>query len=161
MANSPVGRFWLLTPWVLLACGVPLAGWWLLEPMPIRVTYVAPAFLSAPAYSRDDAVRHYVYETNRSVLWRYVEYCVDKPFTEGVSHRSWVGRAIVWHAPDLPTYLARTPGCTAANVAVDIPSSSPARDFRFVQWIEIPLNPLRTARIEFEPIPLRILDSKQ
>jgi hypothetical protein len=161
MSEHPVARLSLLLPWFMIACGVPVILWWTFEPSPIRVTYVAPAFLTSPAQSREDAARFYTYETNLSVLWRYVEYCVDKPFAEGTSHRSWVGRAIVWHAPDLPTYLARTPGCTAANVAVDIPSSSPARDFRFVQWIEIPLNPIRTATVQFDPIPLRILESKQ
>ena len=49
MSNNPVGRLWLAAPWMILALGIPLLAWWMLEPAPLAVNYVAPAFLSQPA----------------------------------------------------------------------------------------------------------------
>lgn len=161
MAEHPIGRLWLALPWLLLACGIPTLAWWLFEPMPLTVNYVAPAFLSRPAINREDAASVYISEARgNSVAWRYVEYCVTRPF-EATTHRAWVGKAIVWHAPDLPTVLSRTPGCFAANLATEIPASSPTRRFEFTQSMELRLNPIRTEEIFYSPIPLTILDSKQ
>ena len=160
MADHPVGKLWLLTPWPILALGLPTLLWWLLEPMPVRVQYVHPHFLSRPAMDRSDAstVELLAVKGGTTVV-RYVEYCVTKPF-EGTSHRAGVGKALVWQAPDLPTVLSRTPGCFAANLAVEVPTSSPTRTFSFVQTMSIPLNPLRTEVVSYAPIPLTILDSK-
>lgn len=160
MANTPLGRLWLALPWCILALGLPLIAWWLLEPVPVQVSYVSPAFLSRPAMTRDDARGLHLTEVRGgSTVWRYVEYCVTKSF-EATVHRAWVGKALVWHAPDLPTMLSREIGCGAANLAVEVPTSSPSRSFYFVQRMEIALNPLRTAVIEYAPIPLTILDGK-
>ena len=160
MANSPIGKFWLLTPWIILACGLPLLIWWMVEPVPVTVNYVSPAFLSRPAADRHDAATVYLHETaGNKTVWRYIEACVSKPF-EATSHRSWVGKAIVWPAPDLPTTMSREVGCHAFNIAVEVPSSSPTRTFAFVQRLAIELNPIRTEVIEYTPIPLTILDSK-
>lgn len=157
MANSPMGKMWLALPWIILALGAPVLLWWLLEPVPIEIAYVAPSFLSHPAQTREEAVRYYVSEVEGGdVLYRFVSYCVSKPFI-ATSRRAWIGRAISWSAPDLPTYLSRTPGCFETSVPVEIPSSSPTRRFEFVQVIEIPLNPLRTVKVEFAPIALTIL----
>jgi hypothetical protein len=157
MSQTPIGRFWLALPWLILACGVPLVGWWLLEPPPVEVTYVAPSFLSEPATSREDAAQHYVAEAlGGAILWRYVEFCVRRPY-DGTSHRAWVGRAVVWPAPDLPTVLSRTVGCGAISLPVETPQSSPSRDFNFVQRMEVPMNPIRTESISYPPIPIRIL----
>ncbi len=131
MAEHPSGRFWLALPWIILACGLPTLVWWLFEPMPVRVEYVAPAFLSRPAVNREDALAAYVYEVKGgSIVWRYVTYCVSRPF-EATTHRAWVGKALVWHAPDLPTMLSRVPGCFDVNLAVEVPTSSPTRRFDF------------------------------
>ena len=161
MANTPVGRFWLLMPWAILALGIPLLLWWYLEPVPVTVTYVAPAFLTQPVGSREEAARYYTYEaTGGQTLWRWVEACVSKPINDGASHRSWVGSALVWHAPDLPLFMAGKEGCWAGSVAVEVPTSSPARKFSFRQWITVQTNPFRLDRIEFDPLPLLIRDSK-
>ena len=161
MADHPLGRFWLLTPWLILALGLPLLGWWLFEPTPIRIEYVAPHFLSRPATDRRDAEQVAVTAVRGgSTVYRYVEYCVSRPF-EATSNRAWVGQALVWPAPSVPTTLSRTPGCMAANMAVEVPTSSPTRTFQFVQTMSIPMNPLRTEVIEYAPIPLTILDNKQ
>ena len=160
MSNSVIGRLWLAAPWMILALGIPLLAWWMLEPAPLAVNYVAPAFLSQPAQTREEAARYYVTESEGGgVLFRFISYCVSRPFT-ATAHRVWVGRALAWSAPDLPTYLSRTPGCYDASIAVDIPTSSPTRRFEFVQTLEIPLNPLRTTTVEFQPIPLTILNSR-
>jgi len=152
-------RLWLYLPWAILVGGIPLLlFWWAQEP-PVEITYVAPAFLSSPAESREDAAQHYVTDTvGGGTLWRYIEYCVRRPYS-GVSHRAWVSRSVVWHAPDLPTYLSRATGCASASLAVEIPSSNPARRFEFVQYMETETmsNPLRTWRIDYSPIPLLIL----
>lgn len=160
MANSPVGRFWLLTPWLLLAGVLPLLVWWLVEPVPVTINYVAPSFLSQPANSREEASRYYISEAlGGTTVWRYVEYCVHASY-EGTSHRAWVGEALVWHAPDLPTQFSRREGCASLSVAVPVPQSSPARSFNFVQTMTIQLNPLRVEQIVYPPLPLRILDNK-
>ncbi len=160
MAEHPLGRAWLLTPWLILALGLPLLGWWLFEPAPIRIEYVAPQFLSRPATDRRDAEQVAVTAVRGgSTVYRYVEYCVSRPF-EATSNRAWVGQALVWPAPSVPTTLSRTPGCMAANMAVEVPTSSPTRTFQFVQTMSIPMNPLRTETIEYAPIPLTILDTK-
>lgn len=157
MANSSLGRFWLALPWFIIALGIPLLLWWVFEPTPVEVTYAAPSFLSRPALDRKNAASAFVAEARGgTTLWRYVEYCVTRPF-KATSHRSWVGTALVWHAPDLPTTLSRTPGCFAANLATEIPTSSPTRTFQFVQRMEIQLNPLRSAMVEYAPITLTIL----
>ena len=160
MANTQIGKFWLFTPWIILALGIPLLGWWMLEPAPLRIEYVHPHFLTRPAMSRDDASTVEVLAVRgNTVIFRYVEYCVTRAF-DATSHRAWVGKALVWHAPDLPTMLSRVPGCFAANLAVEVPTSSPTRTFSFVQTMSIPLNPLRTETVAYAPIPLTILDSK-
>jgi hypothetical protein len=157
MANSPVGRFWLALPWLILTCGAPLIAWWMLEPVPLTINYVAPAFLTHEAKTREEAARYYVSEIEGGgTLFRFVSFCVSRPFN-ATSHRSWVGKALSWPAPDLPTGLSRTPGCYDASIAVDIPTSSPTRKFAFVQTLEIPMNPIRTATIEFQPLQLTIL----
>jgi hypothetical protein len=161
MADHPIGKVWLALPWIILACGIPTILWWMFEPIPVRVDYVAPAFLSRPAINREDAASVYISEAKGgSTVYRYVSYCVSRPF-EATTHRAWIGRALVWHAPDLPTMLSRAPGCFDANLAVEVPTSSPTRTFSFVQRMEIQLNPLRTETVEYAPIPLTILDSKQ
>ncbi len=161
MSNHPIGRLWLYSPWLVLALGLPLILWWSFEPEPLTITYVAPAFLAQPVDSREEAGRHYLSEAvGGTTVWRYVEYCVHRPY-EGTSHRAWVGDALVWHAPDLPTQFSRVKGCGSISIAVPVPQSSPARDFNFVQRMTIQLNPLRTVQVEYPPIPLRILDSNQ
>lgn len=160
MAETRIGRIWLALPWAILALGLPLVAWWLIEPVPLTVNYVSPMFLSRPALNRADAATVYVSEVKGgSTVFRYVSYCVTRPF-DGTTHRSWVGEALVWHAPDLPTVLSRTPGCYDANIAVSVPTSSPTRSFMFTQMMSIPLNPLRTETVSYTPIPLTILDNK-
>jgi hypothetical protein len=160
MANSPIGKFWLAIPWLIIACGLPLLIWWMVEPAPITVNYVSPLFLSRPATDRADAATVYVSEvTGGSTVFRYISYCVTKSF-EATSHRSWVGEALVWHAPDLPTILSRVPGCFDANIAVSVPTSSPTRTFEYTQTMSIPMNPIRIETISYAPIPLTILDPK-
>jgi hypothetical protein len=161
MASSPIGKCWLLMPWIIIACGIPLIAWWMLEPVPLTINYVSPLFLSRPALNRDDANTVMVSESKGGgVLYRYISYCVSRPF-DATSHRTWVGKALAWPAPDLPTVLSRVPGCFEANIAVDIPTSSPQRSFFYTQTLSIPLNPIRTAVIEYAPIPLTILDGKE
>jgi hypothetical protein len=160
MANTQIGKFWLFTPWIILALGTPLLGWWMLEPVPLKINYVAPCFTSRPAINRDDALSACVDSIHGgTVVFRFVSYCVSRPF-EATSRRSWVGKAIVWPAPDLPTMLSRTPGCYEANIAVETPTSSPTRRFSYIQELQIPMSPVRTATISYSPIPLTILDSK-
>jgi hypothetical protein len=160
MANSPVGKLWLLTPWAILALGIPLVAWWMLEPVPVTVNYVSPLFLSRPATSRSDAATVFVSETKgNTTVFRYIAYCVTRPF-EATSRRAWVGEAIVWSAPDLPTMLSRTPGCYEANIAVAVPASSPTRTFNYTQELVVPMSIIRTEVIRYSPIPLTILDSK-
>ena len=84
---------------------------------------------------------------------------MSRPF-EATNHRAWVGEALVWHAPDLPTVLSRTPGCYDANIAVAVPTSSPTRTFQYTQTLSIEMNPLRTETITYAPIPLTILAPK-
>lgn len=160
MAETRIGRIWLALPWAILALGLPLVAWWLIEPVPLTVNYVSPMFLSRPALNRADAATVYVSEVNGgSTVFRYVSYCVTRPF-DGTTHRSWVGEALVWHAPDLPTVLSRTPGCYEANIATLVPTSSPTRTFSYVQTMTIPINPMRDAVVSYAPIPLTILDPK-
>lgn len=161
MADTRIGRIWLALPWAILALGLPLIAWWLLEPVPVTITYVAPMFLSRPAINRADAATAFVSEVKGgSTVFRYVSYCVSRPF-EGTNRRAWVGEALVWHAPDLPTMLSRTPGCYDANIAVTVPTSSPTRSFMYRQELFVSLNPLRSVSIQYSPIPLTILDNKQ
>jgi len=160
MANSPVERFWLLSPWIIIACGFPLIAWWLLEPIPLRVEYVHPFFLSRPATDRADAEQAQVAAVaGGTVVYRFVEYCVSRPF-DAESKRAWVTGAFVWPAPVVPTVLSRVPGCFTANLAQETPTSSPTRNFSFTQSMSIPMNPIRTETLEYAPIPLTILDTK-
>lgn len=160
MAETRVGRFWLALPWLILACGVPTIVWWLIEPVPLKVTYVAPMFLSRPAINRADAATVYVSEVKGgTTVFRYISYCVSRPF-DATARRAWVGEALVWHAPDVPTMLSRTPGCYDTNIAVVTPTSSPTRSFMYTQSLVVPMSPIRTETISYTPIPITILDSK-
>jgi hypothetical protein len=148
------------TPVGLLVLVVPVTFWWLFEPVPVELRYVAPSFSSVPAATRDEADKTAVMAvTGGTTVYRYVEYCVRRPFV-GTARRSWVNSALVWHAPDVPTTLSRQTGCRSASVAVETPTSSPSRSFLFSQSIEIDTNLLRTDRIEYPPIPLTILATK-
>ena len=143
-------------PW---AAGI-LVAYWLLEPLPVRVLQVYPRFLSQPVADMADAYQYAIEEAvGGSTVYRLVSYCVDRPFVANM-HRSWVNEAMVWHAPSIPTTLSRESGCRTAAIAVPVPTSNPARDFEFVQSLEIDLNPVRTAIIDYAPIPLRILANK-
>ena len=58
---------------------------------------------------------------------------------------------------------ARNPGSSATGLIqfmANTAKSSPTRSFNYVQWMEIPMNPLRTEEIRYPPIPLTILDNK-
>lgn len=157
MTPSLPVRLWLYLPWIAIALGSPMLLWWWHEPSPVSIDYVAPAFLSQPAESREAAAQYYVTEAvGGGTLWRYVEYCVSKPF-DGVSKRAWVSRSIVWHAPDLSTYMSRDVGCHGASFAVEVPQSNPARRFDYTHRIVVEVNPIKTVDLEFAPIPLLIL----
>jgi hypothetical protein len=152
LAWLPMGLVLIVTPVVL---------YWLFEPMPVTVKYVAPHFVDRPVNSREEAESYAVVAAPGGVeLYRYVEYCVDRPFT-GTAKRSWVNTAMVWHAPELPTQLSRTVGCRASNIVVEVPTSNPSRTFMFVQQMVVNVNFLRNSEvIEYPPIPLTILASK-
>ncbi len=142
-----------------LICG-PLAVWWLIEPSPVELRYVAPTFTDRPVGSREEARQHAVVEiSGGATVYRYIEVCVRRHFT-GEAHRSWVNSAMVWHAPDVPTVLSREPGCRSASVSVEVPTSNPTREFQFVQTLDIRVNPIRTDRIEYPPIPRTILANR-
>lgn len=146
---------WL--PLVLALIGGPLIIWWLVEPSPLEVRYVAELFTSEESNTREDAMKHAVVAVKGGTqVFRYIEYCVRRPF-QGTARRSWVNDAMVWHAPDVPTQLSRVVGCRNASIMVDVPTSNPTRTFYFVQRIEIPVNPIRDDVIEFPPIPLTIV----
>lgn len=145
-----------LTPWAILGLGI----YWMVEPVPVRVVYVAPQFAIAPVTSRAEASEFAITEAHGgSTVWRYIEYCVDRPFS-GTVHRSWVNESMVWHAPDLPTALSRDVGCGSRSIAVQVPTSNPTRTFQFVQKLDIEVNPLRTVEIDYPPIRLTILANK-
>jgi hypothetical protein len=149
---------WL--PLIVAMIAGPLAVWWMLEPPPVELRYVAPHFTDRPVESRAEAERHAIKSTpGGSVVYRYIEYCVRKPFV-GEARRSWVNSAMVWHAPSVPTVLSREVGCRSAAVSVEVPTSNPSRSFQFVQAMEVQVNPIRTDRIEYPPIPLTILANK-
>lgn len=142
-----------LTPWAILGLGI----YWMLEPSPLVVKYVAPHFASVPVESRADADEFAVTEiSGGQTVYRYLEYCVYRPFS-GTAHRSWVNQSMVWPAPDLPTALSRTVGCDKRSIAVQVPTSNPTRTFDFVQRLHIEINPLRTIEIDYPPIRLTIL----
>ena len=145
-------------PWVILVLGLPVILWWLFEPNPLTIRYVAPYFVDRPVETRDEAEMHPVFAVaGGQQLYRYIEYCVSRPFT-ATAKRSWVNSAMVWHAPDVPTQLSRTAGCRSANVVVEVPTSNPSRTFMFVQKMEVDVNPIRRDEvIEYPPIPLTIL----
>jgi hypothetical protein len=156
-------RLWLYLPWIAIALGFPMLMYWWNEPAPVTINYVAPAFLSQPVESREEAAKYYVTEAvgnGTLTLWRYVEYCVRTPF-DGVSKRAWVSRAIVWHAPDLSTYLSRVVGCHSASLATEIPSSNPPRRFDYTHRILIEVNPIKNIEIAFAPLPLLILPPQE
>ena len=146
---------WL--PMVVALIGGPLVVWWLVEPGPLEVGYVAPHFANEDARTRDEAERHAVLAVRGGTqVYRYIEFCVRRPFT-GTARRSWVNDALVWHAPDVPTQLSRIAGCRNASVVVDVPTSNPTRTFYYTHRIELHVNPIRNDVIEFPPIPLTIV----
>ena len=150
-------RLWLYLPWAVIALVAPMLLWWWHEPPPVTIEYVAPAFLSSPVESREAAAQYAVTEVvGGGTLWRYVEYCVREPYN-GVNKRAWVSKAIVWQAPDLSTYLSRTVGCHSASLAIEIPSSNPARHFDYSHRLLVEVNPIKTIEIMYAPIPLLIL----
>ena len=158
MSEKPLFKFWLYIPWLLVLILTPVGVYWLTEETPLEINYVAPLFSSQEVFTREEAEQHAITKVyGGQTVWRYVEYCVKEPF-RGTSRRSWLGEAIVWPAPDLPLQLSKVVGCKSASIAVDVPSSSPTRKFNFMQEISIHLNPLRTASIDFDPIPLIILE---
>jgi len=142
-----------LVPWAM----VLMLGYWMIEPVPVRVQFVSPFFLSQPAGSREEAGRYYVTEAyGDQVLYRYIEYCVDRPFNAEI-HRAWVNDSMVWGMPDLPTSLSRDVGCDRRSIAVHVPTSNPTRKFNFVQRLHVQVNPLRHTEIDYPPSPLTIL----
>lgn len=148
------------TPLAFFLVVVPVIFWWLFEPPPVELKYVAPHFSDRPVESREEAARHTVVAVRGGQeVYRYVEFCVHRAFV-GTARRSWVNSAMVWHAPDVPTALSREVGCRSASIAVEVPTSNPSRTFKFVQAMEVTVNPIRTDVIEYPPIPLTILANK-
>jgi hypothetical protein len=147
----------LVLPWFAVIVGTALTAWWLLEPVPVEVTYAAEHFTNVEARTRAEAIANPVHEVvGGTVVYRWVEFCVNRPFT-GTSHRSWVNESMVWNAPDLPTQLSRTVGCDARSFPVLVPTSSPTRTFDYVHHIEVQTNPIRTDIVDYPPLPLTIL----
>ena len=152
-----MGRWLLLSPWFVLATGVPAVAYWLLEPAPMELVYVHPLFVSHEVGTREEAKAAEVHAVRGgAVVYRFIEYTVKRPYTAKTS-RAWVTKAMVWNAPDFSTVLSREPGHHHRSVAIDVPTSSPTRDMQFVQTLSIPVNWLRTVEIEYPPIPLRVL----
>ena len=152
-------RFWfmLYLPWAILVSALPVLVYFQFESMPITIQYTAPYFSSEPARTRDAAAASAVMQAPGGVtLYRYVEYCVHRPFV-GHIQRAWVGSAIVWPAPDVSTATSDEIGCFARPMAVEVPTSSPTRSFQYVQRMYVHVNKIRTEPIEYPPIPLRIL----
>ena len=160
MTNEFVTRVTTSVAWMPLALALivgPLAVWWLVEPAPLALVYVSTKFVDRPVESREEAQKRAVTAVaGGTMVYRYVEFCVRKAFS-GTARRAWVNTAMVWPAPDVPTALSREIGCRHTNIAVEVPTSNPTRTFVFVQTMEIEVNPLRTAIIEYSPIQLTIL----
>lgn len=157
MSMTAAWKAAIVIPWIGVIACTPIIAWWYLEPVPLVVTYVAPTFSRSYAYDRTDAEKYAVHDTlGGSTVYRYVEFCISKPF-EGVSVREWVGEAIVWPAPLVPTASSAEIGCFKRSVPVLTPSSSPSRNFLYHQTILARTNPLRTDEIHYAPIPIRLL----
>lgn len=149
--------FILYLPWAIIAAALPVMVYWQFESMPITIQYTAPYFSSEPARTRDAANSSAVVQApGGATLYRYVEYCVHRTFV-GRIQRAWVGSAIVWPAPDVSTATSDDVGCFARPMAVEVPTSSPTRNFQYVQRMYVQVNKMRTEPIEYPPIPLRIL----
>lgn len=144
-------------PVLLTLMLAPLILYWALEPLPVDVRYVAPYFVSQPVATREQAEQRAVLAVEGgTTVYRYIEYCVVRSF-EGTIRRTWINEAVAWSAPDIPASLGRRVGCSATNVGVVTPVVATSRDFEFIQVMEVPINPLRTVRMQYPTLPLRIL----
>ena len=160
MNIGKVVNFILYLPWILAVPLVGLIGWWLVEPVPLRVTYTAPFFARTYAYDKDDAEKYAIQQTlGGNTVYLYVEFCIDKPF-KGVSERKWVSEALVWEAPSVATSSSSETGCFKRSVPVLTPTSNPSRTFHFHQVIYADTNPIRTDAVHYTPIPLRLLSAQ-
>lgn len=147
----------LYLPWIIALGASPLLIHWYTEDTPLSINYAHKYFLSAPATNREEAKNLEVTEVRGgSIVYRYIEYCVSKPFT-GHVQRSWQGSAIVWAAPDTVSSKSLKVGCDANSFAIEVPTSSPTRSFDYSQRMYIKVNPIRTDVVEYSLIPLRIL----
>lgn len=145
-----------LIPWLVLPFGL----YWWLEPAPARVIYAAPSFTSVPVASREEAERFAISEaTAGSVVYRYVEWCNDKPY-QATMRRAWIGSALVIHAPDYPSVLAGRTGCFARSNAIEVPPVLARAHYEYSHSLLITVNWLRDVELRHAWIGLTITPAK-
>ena len=122
---------------------------------PLTVEYAHPLFVSRPVDNRVDARAYEISEgKSGGQVWAYREVCMART-AAGDGRPRWESGSIAWGAPTR-AFLLRG-GCYNRSTPVELPTTSPTRDFIYRGEVVFDLNPLTTVRTEYPSIKVRVL----
>ena len=141
-----------------LYASLGIASYWLFIDVapPLVVEYQHPRFLSRPVESRSDAATAEITEAKSgSIVWVWREVCKTRALA-GEGRPIWQSGAFQWGGPQR-TVPAGVIGCRGRATEVDVPTTSPSRDFTYLLTVNFQLNPLTSVDVAYPPITVRVL----
>ena len=141
-----------------LYAALGVAAYWLFVDVtpPLIVEYQHPRFLSRPVESRSEAVTAEITEAKSgAVVWIWRETCKTRAIG-GEGRPVWQSGAFQWGGPQrtLPPGVV---GCRGRATEVDVPTTSPSREFTYLLTVNFQLNPLTSVDVVYPPINVRVL----
>ena len=157
--TPPQRSYWTVVMLLLPQYGALLmAGYWLFidTAPPLIIEYQHPKFLSRPVESKVEAVAAEIVEAKSgSVVWIWRETCRTRPIP-GEGRPIWQSGAFFWGGPQR-TVPAGVVGCRGRATEVDVPTTSPTRNFTYLLTVNFQVNPLTSIDVVYPPVELRVL----
>ena len=141
-----------------LYASLAVACYWLFIDVapPLIIEYQHPRFLARPVESKVEAVAAEITEAQSgSVVWAWRETCRTK-LISGEGKPIWQSGAFQWGGPQR-TVPAGVVGCRGRATEVDVPTTSPTRNFTYLLTVNFQVNPMTRVDVEYPPIKLRVL----
>jgi len=135
--------------------GVSIYWLWFDNKSPLMVEYAHPLFVSRPVQTKVDALAYQISEGNSGQeVWAYREVCMSRTMA-GDGRPRWESGSFAWGAPTRAFQLSA--GCHNRSTPVELPTTSPSRNFTYRGEVVFDLNPLTTVRTEYPAITVRVL----
>lgn len=143
----------LFPPWLIfLVC----IYWYFVDVnSPLTLIYQSPKFSSKEVNTRIEAEQYAINETSSwDTVWIYREICATNSLI-GEIDPVWYGNNVILTSPQRP--LPPITGCVNKSWPIRVPVVTKTNDFLYRVTIFYSNNPLVHSKIEFPPVPIKIL----